>query len=98
MKNKGNTMSWKSPMKSYKFLFRFKSNGKTMSFTDHLHTTDKTKSWYITSVMKKYFDWDTVDVVRVSQDVSGLGRNFKMVYSESKGWVGENLTKNNPYI
>jgi hypothetical protein len=69
-----------------------------MSFTDHLHTTDKTKSWYITSVMKKYFNWDTVDVVRVSQDVSGLGRSFKMVYSESKGWLGENLTKNNPYI
>ena len=36
-------MSWKSPMKSYKFLFRFKSNGKTMAL-NHLHTTDKTKN------------------------------------------------------
>ena len=45
------------------------------------------------------FEWkDTGKVVRISQDVSGLGRRFKMVYSESKGWVGEDLTKNNPYI
>ena len=84
-------------MKSYRFLFRYKVNGKTMSFTDHLHTTDKTKEYYITWVMKKYFDWNTVDLVRISEDVSGLGRRFKMVYSESKGWVGEDLTKVNPF-
>ena len=43
------------------------------------------------------FEWkDTGKVVRISQDVSGLGRRFKMVYSESKG-LGQDLTKVNPY-
>ena len=45
------------------------------------------------------FEWkDTGKIVRISQDVSGLGRRFKMVYSESKGWIGPDLTKVNPYI
>ena len=44
------------------------------------------------------FDWkDSGKVVRISQDVSGLGRRFKMVYSESKCWFGADLTKVNPY-
>ena len=50
--------------------------------------------------MKRMFSdkWNkNYDVVRVSKDVSGLGRRFKMVYSESKGWVGADLTLVNPY-
>ena len=87
-------------MESFRFLMRNKINGKTMSFTDHVTTDDTSKSWYITKVMKRMFSnkWNkNYDVVRVSKDVSGLGRRFKMVYSESKGWVGADLTIVNPY-
>ena len=92
-------MSWTNTMKSFRFVIQHPVTGKNWSFTDHLSISDKSVSWYITDRMKKMFEWkDTGKVVRISQDVSGLGRRFKMVYSESKGWVGEDLTKNNPYI
>jgi|TARA_R110002020_G_scaffold303875_1_gene519322 hypothetical protein len=90
-------MNWKT-MKSFRFLLRNKLNGKTFSYTDHLSIADKTKEWYITWIMKKHFDSENLEVVRVSKDVSGLGRRFKQVYSESKGWVEGDLTKVNPYI
>jgi|TARA_B100000035_G_scaffold271757_1_gene246764 hypothetical protein len=99
-KNKEKIMNWKSEMTSFRFLMRNKINGKTMSFTDHVNINDTSKTWYITSVMKRMFSskWNkNYKVVRVSKDVSGLGRRFKMVYSESKGWVGADLTKTNPY-
>mgnify|MGYP003117453103 FL=1 len=91
-------MSWKNTMKSFRFVIKHPITGKNWSFTDHLSISDKSKSWYVTDRMKKMFEWkDTGKVVRISQDVSGLGRRFKMVYSESKGWVGADLTKVNPY-
>ena len=98
MKNKEKTMKIK--MESFRFLMRNKISGKTMSFTDHVTTNDASKTWYITKVMKRMFSskWNkNYKVVRVSKDVSGLGRRFKMVYCESKGWVGADLTKVNPY-
>ena len=89
-------MSWKNTMKSFRFVIKHPVTGKNWSFTDHLSISDKSVSWYLTDRMKKMFEWkDTGKVVRISQDVSGLGRRFKMVYSESKGWVGEDLTKIN---
>jgi hypothetical protein len=49
--------------------------------------------------MNKYFnECPNIEVVRVSKDISGLGRRFKQVYSESKGWIEGDLTKVNPYI
>ena len=84
-------------MNSFRFVFRKKVDGKTFSFTDHLSLTDKRASWYITKVMKRYFGSENLEVVRVSKDISGLGRRFVQVYSESKGWIGEDLTKINPY-
>ena len=80
------------------FLLRNKLNGKTFSYTDHLSIADKTKEWYITWIMKKHFDSENLEVVRVSKDVSGLGRRFRQVYSETKGWVEGDLTKVNPYV
>ena len=85
-------------IKSFRFVLKNKRNGETFSFTDHLSITDKTKEWYVTWVMKKYFDSDNMDVVRVSEDVSGLGRRFEQVYSKSKGWLKGDLTKVNPYL
>ena len=49
------------------------------------------------STMKRYFDSENLEVVRVSKDGSGLGRRFKQVYSETKGWAEGDLTKINPY-
>ena len=98
VKKKGSKMSWTNTMKSFRFVIKHPITGKNWSFTDHLSIADESKSWYITKRMKKMFEWkDTGKVVRISQDVSGLGRRFKMVYSESKGWVGADLTKVNPY-
>ena len=98
VKKKGSKMSWTNTMKSFRFVIEHPITGKNWSFTDHLSIADESKSWYITKRMKKMFEWkDTGKVVRISQDVSGLGRRFKMVYSESKGWVGADLTKVNPY-
>ena len=37
-----------------------------------------------------------IDITAV--DYPEKDRRFKMVYSESKGWVGADLTKVNPYI
>ena len=86
-------------MKSFRFVIKHPVTGKNWSFTDHLSISDKSVSWYITNRMKKMMSWqDTRKVVRKSQEVIGLGRRFKMVYSESKGWVGADLTKVNPYI
>ena len=90
-------MNWKT-MKSFRFLLRNKLNGKTFSYTDHLSIADKTKEWYITWIMQKHFLSENLDVVRISKDVSGLGRRFKQVYSESKGWMEGDLTKVNPYV
>ena len=78
--------------------FNFELNGKTFSYTDHLSIADKTKEWYITWIMQKHFLSQNLDVVRISKDVTGLGRRFKQVYSESKGWVEGDLTKVNPYV
>ena len=88
---------WKE-MKSFRFVLRNKLNGKTFSYTDHLNLVDKTKEWYVTWVMQKHFKSENLDVVRISKDVSGLGRRFKQVYSESKGWMEGDLTKVNPYV
>ena len=88
---------WKE-MKSFRFVLRNKLNGKTFSYTDHLNLDDKTKEWYVTWVMQKHFKSQNLDVVRISKDVSGLGRRFKQVYSESKGWMEGDLTKVNPYV
>ena len=85
-------------MKSFRFVLRNKLNGKTFSYTDHLNIADKTKVWYVTWVMQKHFKSQNLDVVRISKDVSGLGRRFKQVYSESKGWMEGDLTKVNPYV
>ena len=90
-------MNWKT-MNSFRFLLRKKVDGKTFSFTDHLSIADESKNWYITKAMKRYFDSENLEVVRVSKDVSGLGRRFKQVYSESKGWMEGDLTKVNPYL
>ena len=90
-------MNWKS-MNSFKFLLRKKVDGKTFSYTDHLSITDESKSWYITKIMKRTFDSKNLEVVRISKDVSGLGRRFKQVYSETKGWVEGDLTKVNPIL
>ena len=90
-------MNWKS-MNSFKFLLRKKVDGKTFSYTDHLSITDESKSWYITKIMKRTFDSKNLEVVRISKDVSGLGRRFIQVYSETKGWVEGDLTKVNPYV
>ena len=87
---------WKE-MKSFRFLLRNKLNGKTFSYTDHLNLVDKTKEWYVTWVMQKHFLSDNLEVVRISKDVSGLGRRFEMVYSETKGWLEGDLTQVNPY-
>ena len=84
-------------MNSFRFLLRKKVDGKTFSFTDHLNLADESKNWYITKAMKRYFDSENLEVVRVSKDVSGLGRRFKQVYSETKGWAEGDLTKINPY-
>ena len=85
-------------MNSFRFVLRT-PKGKTFSFTDHLCLDDKSKSWYITKVMNKYFGLTNgMEVVRVSKDISGLGRRFKQVYSESKGWMEGDLTKVNPYL
>jgi hypothetical protein len=85
-------------MNSFRFVLRTPM-GKTFSFTDHLCLDDKSKEWYITWVMNKYFnECPNIEVVRVSKDISGLGRRFKQVYSESKGWMEGDLTKVNPYI
>ena len=46
----------------------------------------------------KHFLSENLEVVRISKDVSGLGRRFKQVYSESKGWLEGDLTKVNPYV
>ncbi len=89
-------MNWRT-MNSFRFLLRKKVDGKTFSFTDHLSITDESKNWYITKAMKRYFDSENLEVVRVSKDVSGLGRRFKQVYSETKGWTEGDLTKINPY-
>ena len=88
---------WKE-MKSFRFVLRNKLNGKTFSYTDQLNLVDKTKEWYVTWVMQKHFLSENLDVVRISKDVSGLGRRFKQVYSESKGWMEGDLTKVNPYV
>ena len=88
---------WKE-MKSFRFVLRNKLNGKTFSYTDHLNVADKTKEWYVTWVMQKHFKSQNLDVVRISKDVSGLGRRFKQVYSESKGWMEGDLTKVNSYV
>ncbi len=45
----------------------------------------------------KHFLSENLEVVRISKDVSGLGRRFEQVYSESKGWIEGDLTKVNPY-
>ena len=87
---------WKE-MNSFRFLLRNKLNGKTFSYTDHLNIVDKTKEWYVTWVMQKHFNSDNLDVVRISKDVSGLGRRFEQVYSESTGWIEGDLTQVNPY-
>ena len=89
-------MNWRT-MNSFRFLLRKKVDGKTFSFTDHLSIADESKSWYITKAMKRYFDSENLEVVRVSKDVSGLARRFKQVYSETKGWTEGDLTKINPY-
>ena len=89
-------MNWRT-MNSFRFLLRKKVDGKTFSFTDHLNLADESKNWYITKAMKRYFDSENLEVVRVSKDVSGLGRRFKQVYSETKGWTEGDLTKINPY-
>jgi len=47
--------------------------------------------------MQKHFLSENLEVVRISKDVSGLGRRFEQVYSESKGWIEGDLTKVNPY-
>ena len=83
---------------SWLHIFRNKLNGKTFSYTDHLNIADKTKEWYITWIMQKHFLSENLEVVRISKDVSGLGRRFEMVYSESKGWLEGDLTKENPYV
>ena len=90
-------MNWKMTMNSFRFLLRKKVDGKTFSFTDHLSIADESKNWYITKAMKRYFDSENLEVVRVSKDVSGLGRRFKQVYSQTKGWTEGDLTKINPY-
>ena len=90
-------MSWKNTMKSFRFVIKHPVTGKNWSFTDHLSIADESKSWYITKAMKRYFDSENLEVVRVSKDVSGLGRRFKQVYSETKGWAEGDLTKINPY-
>ena len=89
-------MNWRT-MNSFRFLLRKKVDGKTFSFTDHLNLADESKNWYITKAMKRYFDSENLEVVRVSKDVSGLGRRFKQVYSETKGWTEGDLTKINTY-
>ena len=88
---------WKE-MKSFRFVLRNKLNGKTFSYTDHLNLVDKTKEWYVTWVIQKHFKSQNLDGVRISKDVAGLGRRFKQVYSESKGWMEGDLTKVNPYV
>ena len=42
-------------MNSFRFVLRT-PKGKTFSFTDHLCLDDKSKEWYITWVMNKYFN------------------------------------------
>ena len=90
-------MNWKMTMNSFRFLLRKKVDGKTFSFTDHLSIADESKNWYITKAMKRYFDSENLEVVRVSKDVSGLGRRFKQVYSETKCCTVGDLNKINPY-
>ena len=58
-------MNWKMTMNSYRFLLRKKVDGKTFSFTDHLSIADESKNWYITKAMKRYFDSENLEVVRV---------------------------------
>ena len=45
-----------------------------------------------------FFSETSPEVVRISKDVSGLGRRFEMVYSESKGWLEGDLTKVISYV
>tara|TARA_B100000902_G_scaffold273558_1_gene259478 strand:+ start:116 stop:379 length:264 start_codon:yes stop_codon:yes gene_type:complete len=84
-------------MKSYRFALKKKVDGKNFSFTDHMSLSDKDASWYITKSMNRVFGNDNLDVIRVSEDVSGIGRSFKQIYSKSKGWDGPNLCEVNPY-